>query len=166
MADTLTPTQRRRNMQRIRGRDTKPELLLRRGMHARGFRYRLHARALPGRPDLTFPKHRVVIFVHGCFWHGHNCQLFKWPKTRQEFWRKKILANRIRDKNSVVALREADWRVLIVWECALHGKERHPIEDVLTEAADFLTDSDADFREISCKNQSGKIEQNASVSLN
>jgi len=89
MVDVLSPEQRRLNMSRIRGRDTKPEMLIRRGLHAQGFRYRLQNRKLPGRPDLVFPRYHAVIFVHGCFWHGHNCPMFKLPGTRQEFWSKK-----------------------------------------------------------------------------
>lgn len=90
MADVLTPEQRRLNMSRIRGRDTKPELLLRRGLHARGLRFRLHRKDLPGCPDLVFPRFRVTVFVHGCFWHGHECPMFKWPGTRTDFWRRKM----------------------------------------------------------------------------
>src|SRR5688500_15794308 len=97
MTDVLTPEQRRLNMSRVRGKDTKPEMLLRRGLHACGLRYRLHPKDVPGRPDLVFPRHGAVILVHGCFWHGHDCPLFKWPATRAEFWRKKIEGNRARD---------------------------------------------------------------------
>ena len=86
MVDVLTPEQRRLNMSRIRGKDTKPELLLRHGLHARGLRYRLHRKDLPGRPDMVFPRYRAAILVHGCFWHGHDCPLFKLPATRREFW--------------------------------------------------------------------------------
>src|ERR1700719_1649815 len=97
MGDVLTPEQRRLNMSRIRGRDTKPELLLRRGLHAAGLRFRLHTERLPGRPGLVFPRYRAAILVHGCFWHGHDCPLFKLPATRSEFWASKIAGNRTRD---------------------------------------------------------------------
>jgi DNA mismatch endonuclease (patch repair protein) len=122
----------------IRGKDTAPEMLIRRGLHMRGFRYRLHANGLPGKPDLVFPSRRAAIFVHGCFWHGHDCHMFKWPGSRVEFWRKKIGGNMSRDKAAVRALTTADWRVLTIWECALKGREKRPIADVLDEAAKWL----------------------------
>jgi DNA mismatch endonuclease, patch repair protein len=104
MTDVLTPEQRRLNMSRIRGRDTKPELLLRRGLHARGFRFRLNRKDLPGCPDLVFPRFRAVMFVHGCFWHWHDCPMFKWPATRTDSWRKKIEGNTKRDQGVLKAL--------------------------------------------------------------
>lgn len=105
----------------IRGKDTRPEMILRRGLHARGFRFRLHDRRLPGSPDLVFPGRRAVIFVHGCFWHGHGCHLFRLPATRQEFWRAKIEGNAARDALAEGALAADGWRVLSIWECALKG---------------------------------------------
>jgi len=106
-------------MARIRSTDTKPEMILRRGLHAAGFRYRLHVPGLPGKPDIVLPKFRSVVFVHGCFWHGHaDCKNFRVPKTRPEFWTAKINANRDRDDGAIGALRNAGWRVLVVWECA------------------------------------------------
>lgn len=108
----------------IRGKNTKPEMIIRRGLHARGFRYLLHDKRLPGKPDLVFPKHRAVIFVHGCFWHGHDCHLFKWPKTRREFWRKKIERNQEIDDAALLALINSGWRYCVVWECALKGRTR------------------------------------------
>jgi DNA mismatch endonuclease, patch repair protein len=108
----------------IRGKNTKPELIIRRGLHSRGFRYLLHDKRLPGKPDLVFPKYRAVIFVHGCFWHGHDCHLFRWPKTRKGFWRKKIERNRERDESALDALANADWRICIIWECALKGRTK------------------------------------------
>jgi DNA mismatch endonuclease (patch repair protein) len=139
MVDVLTPEQRRLNMSRIRGRDTKPELLLRRGLHARGLRFRLHRKDLPGCPDLIFPRFRAVVFVHGCFWHRHACPMFKVPETRREFWLKKISQNVKRDRKAVVALQHEGWRVLTVWECALRGKRRLHLEIVLKKAESFLT---------------------------
>ncbi len=138
MADVLTPAERRLNMSRIRGRDTRPELLLRRGLHRRGFRYRLHRRDLPGRPDLIFAGRRAVVFVHGCFWHGHRCPMCKAPATRPEFWDSKIAANRARDLAAIGRLGEAGWRVLVVWECALRGPARLPQSEVLDVCAVFL----------------------------
>ena len=111
-------------MSGIRGRDTKPEMLLRSGLFARGFRFRLHVAALPGHPDLALSKYQAVILIHGCFWHGHFCSIFKWPKTRPAFWRRKILRNRFVDRRSQRELREAGWRVLTVWECSIKGPSR------------------------------------------
>lgn len=110
-------------MAAIRGSDTKPELLIRRGLHARGFRYKLHDRKLPGRPDLVLPKFRAVIFVNGCFWHGHGCPQFRWPATRQEFWLAKITGNMERDARNIETLLSSGWRVATVWECALKGRD-------------------------------------------
>lgn len=131
----------------IRGKNTKPELTLRRGLHADGFRFRLHDRTLPGKPDIVFPRYRAVLFAHGCFWHGHNCHLFKWPSSRPDFWQAKIYRNREVDALASAALREAGWRQGIVWECALKGKARLPIETVLSECATWLR-SDIPFFEI------------------
>lgn len=124
-------------MGRIRGRDTKPELLIRRGLHARGFRFRLHA-PLPGKPDIVLPRRKAAIFVHGCFWHGHDCHLFRLPGTRTDFWRDKIGGNRARDAAAIAALHRLGWRTLIVWECSFRGKDRLVFEEVLDRAADFL----------------------------
>lgn len=136
--DVLSEDQRRFNMSRIRGRDTKPEIAIRRGLHARGLRFRLHRKDLPGRPDLVFPKHNSVIFVHGCFWHGHGCRMFVWPETRKEFWQQKIEKTRERDCNALKSLKDQGWRVLTVWECALKGPERYPFDDVLNHCEDFV----------------------------
>lgn len=138
MADVLTPEQRRLNMSRIRGKDSKPEMLVRRGLHARGLRYRLHDRSLPGRPDLAFPKHHTVVFVHGCFWHAHGCALSKLPSTRQNFWREKLEANVERDRKAIDALQVAGWRILIVWECALRGPTRLSQAEVCDRAASWI----------------------------
>jgi DNA mismatch endonuclease (patch repair protein) len=146
MVDVLTAAQRQLNMSRIRGRDTKPEMLIRRGLHARGLRYRLCVKDLPGRPDLVFPRYRAVIFVHGCFWHGHNCPMFKLPTTRQDFWKKKIEQNRAHDVQNVLALRTNGWRVLIVWECSLKGTARKKYDIVLDTCVNFLQ---GDIAEIS-----------------
>lgn len=121
--DPHTLEQRRRNMSAIRGRDTKPELIVRRGLHAAGLRYRLHG-ALPGKPDLIFPRRRAVVFVHGCFWHGHDCPMFKIPATKEDFWREKIARNQARDVTVQAQLQNSGWRVLTVWECALRGRAK------------------------------------------
>lgn len=112
-------------MSRIRGVDTKPEITVRRWLHARGFRYRLHRRDLPGRPDIAFPRLRAVVFVNGCFWHGHrNCTLARLPKSHVEFWASKIEANRRRDSSAVARLRKMGWAVFVVWECQIEGSEK------------------------------------------
>jgi DNA mismatch endonuclease, patch repair protein len=136
--DVLTNQQRRHNMSRIRGKDTMPEMQLRRGLHAAGLRFRLHAAGLPGRPDMVFPRHRAVILMHGCFWHGHDCSLFKQPATRPEFWAQKISGNRERDGRTVKALQAAGWRLLIVWECSLKGPARRPVAEVVDYCAAFI----------------------------
>lgn len=136
--DPHSPEQRRLNMSRIRSRDTKPELQLRRALHAAGFRYRLHDRSLPGTPDLVLPAKRAVVFVHGCFWHGHDCALGVTPGTRTDFWEEKIGRNQARDETAHAALLAAGWRVLTVWECAFRGRGRRPIEEVVEQASAFL----------------------------
>ncbi|KQY63390.1 DNA glycosylase [Ensifer sp. Root142] len=138
MADIVTAEVRSRMMSGIRGTNTKPELLLRKGLHALGFRFRLHDRSLPGKPDIVLPRYKAVIFAHGCFWHGHECHLFKWPSTRPEFWQAKIARNRAVDERTDAALTEAGWRQAIVWECALKGKTRLPLEDVIRSCAEWL----------------------------
>lgn len=143
MPDIVSPEVRSRMMASIRGTNTKPELLLRSGLHRAGFRFRLHDRALPGCPDMVFPKHRAVIFAHGCFWHGHDCHLFKWPSTRPEFWRVKIAHNREIDARALRGLAEKGWRCGVVWECALKGRMRIPVEDVIKRCADWLKGYDA-----------------------
>lgn len=140
MADVVDPATRSRMMSGIRGKNTKPELLIRKALHARGFRYRLHC-DLPGKPDICLPKHRAVIFVHGCFWHGHGCHLFKWPSTRPEFWRAKIGRNREVDKVAFEALQRQGWRIGAVWECALKGKQRLPIGQISSELESWLRSS-------------------------
>ncbi|MDP1912005.1 very short patch repair endonuclease [Brevundimonas sp.] len=137
MADVVDPATRSRMMSGIRGKNTKPELLIRKALHARGFRYRLHC-DLPGKPDICLPKHRAVIFVHGCFWHGHGCHLFKWPKTRPEFWRAKIGRNCEVDRAADSRLLDSGWRVAVIWECALKGREHLPLEDVISTCANWL----------------------------
>lgn len=143
--DVLTPEQRRLNMSRIRGRNTRPEMLLRRGLHARGLRFRLHQKSLPGSPDLVFPRFRVVIFVNGCFWHGHSCELFKLPKTRADFWLRKIERNRDRDEEQIKELETLGWQVLVIWECAFRGKNKRPIVDIFDEAEYFIRNDDQKF---------------------
>lgn len=124
MPDRMSPEQRRRCMSRIRGKDTKPEILVRRGLFARGFRFRLQDRKLPGKPDIVLPKHRVAILVNGCFWHGHKgCRYATRPKSNIEFWDAKIARNRHRDEVTEAHLMALGWTVLTVWECELRNSE-------------------------------------------
>ena len=122
----------------IRGRDTKPELILRRGLHASGFRYRVSPRDVPGKPDMVFPKYRAVVFANGCFWHGHDCHLFKWPSSREEFWRTKIGRNRERDAEVRQQLARDGWRIATIWECALKGREKLQPQAVIETVAAWL----------------------------
>ena len=135
-------------MSRIQRRDTKPEMVVRRGLHAQGLRFRLHRQDLPGRPDLTLTKYRVVIFVHGCFWHGHNCPMFTWPQTRKKFWREKIRKTQERDQSALNSLKESEWRVLTIWECALKGPNKYSLEDVLRHCENFVLNTVHDEMEI------------------
>lgn len=125
-------------MSGIRGKNTRPELLVRKALHAAGFRYRLHERTLPGKPDMVFPRYRAVVFIHGCFWHGHDCHLFRMPSTRTEFWQDKLEGNVTRDRQAVIRLRDIGWRVGTVWECALKGREKLQINDIATTLAVWL----------------------------
>lgn len=125
-------------MARIRGKNTKPEMLLRRALHALGFRYRLHGRGMPGRPDLVLPRYRTAMFIHGCFWHGHDCELFRIPATRPDFWQEKIIRNRARDAEALDSLAALGWRTLVVWECTLRGKFRRTADEVAVDIAAWL----------------------------
>lgn len=120
--DRLSPVQRSQLMARIRSKDTKPEWVVRRLVHGMGYRYVLHDRRLPGTPDLVFPSRRRIIFVHGCFWHGHDCGRVFLPKTNSEFWSEKISRNRSRDETQLAELRKLGWKVLTVWECSTNPK--------------------------------------------
>jgi DNA mismatch endonuclease (patch repair protein) len=125
MADTLSTEERSRLMSRIRGKDTKPELVVRRLLHSMGYRFRLHRRDLPGNPDIVLPSRRICIFVHGCFWHLHpNCKDARIPKTKSAWWRKKLKGNAARDKRHNAALRRLGWRVLTIWECQSENPEK------------------------------------------
>ena len=120
MADVHDPKTRSYNMSRIKAKDTKPEMLVRKFLHAQGFRYKLHDKKLPGKPDLVLPKYKTVIFIHGCFWHGHdNCKYFVMPKTRTEWWLNKINTNKANDTKAIKALKKDEWKVINVWECDL-----------------------------------------------
>ncbi|WP_354126679.1 very short patch repair endonuclease [Bradyrhizobium sp. RT9b] len=125
--DTLTQAQRSERMSRVRNKNTKPEMVVRRLVHAMGYRYRLHRANLAGRPDLVFPRTKKVIFVHGCFWHRHpdpSCRLARLPKTRLDFWGPKLGANQVRDASNLELLRQSGWDALVVWECQLKNVDQ------------------------------------------
>ena len=136
MTDIVDKATRSRMMSGIQGKNTKPELLLRRALHHAGFRFRLHQKQLPGTPDLVLPRYRTVIFVHGCYWHRHpRCRLAYNPKTRTEFWQQKFADNVARDRRDTDALLQAGWRVVIIWECGLRAvaKGEKSLDWLLTE---------------------------------
>jgi DNA mismatch endonuclease (patch repair protein) len=142
VADIVDAETRSRMMSGIRGKNTKPEMTVRRALHAMGYRYRLHARELPGKPDIVFRGRRLAIFVHGCFWHRHTdpyCKLARMPKSRPEFWEPKLEGNRARDEANVAALKAMGWNVLIVWECQIKNLE--PLKNLLQHFIDHADES-------------------------
>ena len=134
MADVHEPETRSYNMSQIQGKDTKPEMMVRKFLHSNGFRYRLHAKDLPGKPDLVFPKYNSVIFVHGCFWHAHEgCKYFKIPDTRTKWWKDKLYANKKRDKENIKELEQEGWNVIVVWECELKSNKENTLKNLASE---------------------------------
>jgi DNA mismatch endonuclease, patch repair protein len=141
MVDIVDASTRSRMMSGIRNKDTRQEIVIRKRLFALGFRYRLYVRSLPGKPDLIFPRYKAVIFIHGCFWHAHDCDLFRWPASRRNFWKKKLIGNKRRDEKNRDALLVLGWRVLTIWECSLRGAERKRekrIDTVLNKAVKWL----------------------------
>src|SRR5690606_2605987 len=139
MVDVHAPEIRSKNMRAIRSKNTLPELQVRRILHAEGYRYRLHMKNLPGSPDLVLKKHAAVVYVHSCFFHGHHkCDLFRLPKTRTAFWRDKIASNRARDFLNIAAIQEKKWRVAVIWECSLKGRNKLATDVVKTTLSEFL----------------------------
>lgn len=130
MTDNVSKAQRRLNMSLIKPRDTSPEIAVRRLLHAAGLRFRLHAAALPGKPDIVLSRHRMVVFVHGCLWHWHGCKRSQMPKTNTDFWTRKIARNVERDTEHVVALRRSGWRVETVWGCHVAEDTEHIIAEL------------------------------------
>jgi len=143
MVDIVGKVTRSKMMSNIRGRDTIPELVIRKGMHKLGTRFRLYDKRLPGKPDLYFPKYNAVIFVNGCFWHRHYCHYFKWPSTRPKFWKEKLEGNVKRDISKWSSLEKSGIRVLVIWECAIRGKDAKSIEQVLQRAENWLKSGNA-----------------------
>ncbi len=140
MADVHTPEQRSFNMSRVKSKDTKPELIVRKFLHAHGFRYRLHDKKLPGKPDVVLPKCKTVIFVHGCFYHGHDgCRYFVVPKTRTEWWIDKINSNKSRDEVNYIKLTEAGWNVMTIYECELKPRTKEHTLQILIDTLNKLS---------------------------
>jgi DNA mismatch endonuclease (patch repair protein) len=133
MTDVHEPEVRSYNMSQIKGKDTKPEIIVRKFLHANGFRYRLHVRDLPGKPDIVLKKYNTVIFIHGCFWHGHkDCKYYVIPKTRTKWWLDKINRNKEKDNESIKALKQAGWNYITIWECELKkDKRQHTLESLI-----------------------------------
>lgn len=138
MTDIVDPETRSRMMSGIRGKNTKIEVLVRKGLFARGFRYRINDKKLPGRPDIVLPKYKAVIFTHGCFWHGHDCSLFRLPATNREFWENKIQGNIRRDEEVKSLLLKKDWRIFSIWECTLRGKNKKSLDLVLDVVEEWI----------------------------
>lgn len=140
MTDVVDKATRSRMMSGIRGRNTAPEMIVRRFLHARGFRYRLHVRHLPGRPDMVFPKFQSVVMVHGCFWHQHRgCKDAVMPKSNRRFWKPKLDGNRARDKRNAAALTKSGWRWAVIWECTLRDGKGRKIPTVLESLERWLS---------------------------
>lgn len=139
MADVHDKVTRSRNMAAIKGKNTKPEVWLRKELFKRGFRYRLHRKDLPGKPDIVLPRYKTVIFVNGCFWHLHEgCRYFKLPKSNTEFWRSKILGNKERDLRNHRTLASSGWQVIIVWECAIKRAMKDPSDQFITHVSSLI----------------------------
>lgn len=139
--DTVDRKTRSSIMSRVKGKHTKPELLVRKALYAAGFRYRLHYKKLPGHPDIVLPKYKAIVLVNGCFWHGHKCHLGTIPATRRRFWLKKFDENRRRDQKNIRTYTEHGWRVIVIWECALKGKRSGKFDKVVARMVRFLNSS-------------------------
>ena len=131
-------------MASITGKNTKPEIKLRKALHRRGYRYRLHTKYLPGKPDVVLRRYNAVIFINGCFWHGHNCHLFKLPDTNRAYWEEKVKTNRRRDARVVTEIQQLGWRVLTVWECSMNGKRKLETELLLDSVEQWLNSDNLD----------------------
>lgn len=154
MMDTLTAEQRNRSMARVKNKDTAPEMIIRCGLHALGFRFRLHAKKLAGKPDIVLPKYQTAIFVHGCFWHRHDCPRASIPQSHMDFWLDKFEKNVTRDKANISCLKKAGWKVLIIWECALRGPNKLAKDILFATIVNFLRLDQKSYEEISGLNGS------------
>lgn len=128
MTDVHSKAVRSKNMAAIKSRNTGPEMIIRKLLHSLGFRFRLHNKKLPGTPDITLPKYKTLIFINGCFWHKHDCELFKLPKSRSLFWSEKLRTNKQRDVLNINKLLSLGWKIIIIWECSLKGRSKLPLE--------------------------------------
>lgn len=146
--DIFTREKRSQIMSVVRGKDTKPEVMLRKALFNKGFRYGMHIKEIEGKPDMYLKKYNATIFFHGCFWHGHNCKAGALPKTRTEFWKDKVESNKYRDSKIIKILKDKGFRILIVWGCSFKGKGKGRFECVVNETVEWLT-SGNDIREIS-----------------
>lgn len=138
MVDVVDKATRSRMMSGIRAKDTRQEVLIRSALHKKGFRFRKNVNSLPGRPDIVLPRYKAVIMVNGCFWHGHDCHLFRWPSTRPDFWRNKISSNRLRDGRNLENLNMAGWRTLVIWECTLRGSSSVGLYQLIEAVARWI----------------------------
>lgn len=144
MADKIAKALRSKIMSSVRAKNTRPELLIRSALFKLGFRFRIHSSRLPGCPDIVLPKHRAVILIHGCFWHGHTCKAGKLPSSNKEFWEDKIAKNQERDRKVISALKELGWKILTVWECSLKGRSKKPFDLLIDEIVDWIQNKDRD----------------------
>lgn len=148
--DIVSSEKRSQMMAGIKAKNTKPEMVIRQRLHALGYRYRLHEAKIPGKPDIVLKKYNALIFIHGCFWHGHECDLFRLPKTRTEFWHNKIEENRRRDDRVLSELLASGWRIAIIWECAIRGKNRINFDGLIDGLCEWIQ-SDRHFIEYAGK---------------
>jgi DNA mismatch endonuclease (patch repair protein) len=150
MTDIVDASTRSRMMSGIKGKDTRQEVEIRKRLFALGFRYRIHDKNLPGKPDIVLRRYKAVIFIHGCFWHAHDCSLFRWPASKKAFWKKKLAGNRKRDIENFESLKKLGWRILLIWECAYRGTGRNREKEFATitaKSVEWLR-SKSDYREI------------------
>ena len=138
MADKVTPIVRARMMSAIKAKDTSPEMAIRRGLHAAGFRYRVHVSDLPGKPDIVLPKYKALIWINGCFWHGHTCRDGRLPQSRIEYWQPKIARTRERDAAAQIANASDGWRSLIIWECSFRRQGSEKLFEVIRRAKKWI----------------------------
>lgn len=138
MTDIVTPETRSKMMAGIRGKNTRPEIIIRKELFRQGFRYKLHDKKLAGKPDIVLPRFRAAIFVHGCFWHGHTCPLFRLPSTHTDFWTTKIARNRDNDERAIYTLLNSGWRVAIIWECALKGRGKWQLVALIAAISEWI----------------------------
>jgi len=148
MPDVHSVLIRSKNMRAIKNKDTKPEILIRKALHARGLRFRLHVKSMPGTPDIVLPKFKTVLFVNGCFWHGHRCKLSKTPQTRTEFWLSKISGTISRDRLAQQKLRDAGWRIAVIWECEIKGHRHQKLNVLVDRFIEWLNDQQSQGLEL------------------